>query len=95
MRSQGAHFPSRRLRLLLWLPVACLLVIGYFGFVYQGYREDGDSPPLHTWPIGAISWALAAIVAWTAIRREPGRLHLWLVSLALAAYVFWFAHGLI
>lgn len=72
-----------------------LLVVRYFGFVYQGYREDAGSPPLHTWPIGAVSWLLAAIVASTAIRRHPGRLHLWLVSLALAAYVIWFAHGLL
>jgi len=92
MRSDA---PSRRFRLFWWLPAVCLLVIGYFGFVYQGYREDADSPPLHTWPLGALSWFLAAAVASTAIRRQPGRLHLWLVSLALAAYAAWFVYDLL
>lgn len=81
---------DRKYGWLWWIPIAYLVVTGYFAFVYQGYREDAGSPPAQTWPLGVVSLPLAAIMAWTALRkRPPGELHLALIILAFVALALW------
>ena len=69
-----------------WLPIAYLTFMGTVGLAYQGYQEDDGSHPAQTWPLAAISFPLAALMTWTALRRRPpGRIHFSLIILALAA----------
>jgi hypothetical protein len=49
------------------------LIVGFWGWVYQGYIEDAGSEPMQSWPIGVGGYLLAGVLALVAIRRwRPG-----------------------
>jgi peptidoglycan/LPS O-acetylase OafA/YrhL len=45
------------------------LFVGFWGFVYQGYKEDAGFEPTQSWPIGVGGYLLAGVLALLAIRR--------------------------
>ncbi len=64
------------------------LFIGFWAFVYQGYVETAGMTPTRSWPIGAVAFAVAGVVALGAIAvsrpaMRPARLAA--VGLAIAA----------
>jgi hypothetical protein len=71
---------------LWWLPIAYLTAMGIFGLLYQGYVEDAGDKPIQSWRLAAISLPLAAVMAWTALRRQrPTPFQFWAIILALIA----------
>ena len=51
------------------LIVICLF-LGFWAFVYQGYTEDADSPPIQSWPVGAGCFAVAGTATFLLIRTR-------------------------
>jgi FtsH-binding integral membrane protein len=62
----GAAFLLRAITLVLLVPA--LIVIAWAAFNLQGYQNDPQSAVFQTWPVGVASLALAASLAWLAIR---------------------------
>jgi hypothetical protein len=52
----------------LVLLVPGLVVIAWAAFGLQGYQNDPQSDTFQTWPAGVTSLALAASLAWIAVR---------------------------
>lgn len=69
--------------------MAVSLFIGFWAFVYQGYREDTGSQPTDSWPLGVACFGLAGVMTIRAVRRalpglRPGPLAVVVLVVALA-----------
>ena len=53
----------------LAVAIAIGLFIGFWGFAYQGYTEDGGVEPTQSWPIGVGGFLVAGVLAVIALRR--------------------------
>jgi len=64
------------------LALGACFFLGFWAFVYEGYREDAGSNPVTTWPLGAVLYAAAVLIAlWMVRLRKPdlsGRQLSWL-----------------
>jgi hypothetical protein len=79
----GTTFLLRALLLVLVVPA--LIFVAYAALSLQGHQEDFPSQPMQTWPIGISSLALAATVAWAAVRPSKG-LQPVVIAIAIVAF---------
>jgi hypothetical protein len=73
-------------------------VFGFWAFVYQGYREDFGSTPIHSWPYGAGLFGAAGVLIVLMIRRARPDLsgtRLGLIAVWLALLLLFAALGLL
>jgi len=83
--SRGPAFLLRATTLVLLVPA--LIVIAWGAFNLQGYQNDPQSAVFQTWPIGVASLALAASLAWKAIRPSGEPLQKIVAAAAFAVFV--------
>jgi hypothetical protein len=82
---RGAGFWLRAITLVLIVPG--LVIVAWAAFGLQGYQNDPQSDVFETWPAGATSLALAACIAWMAIRPSKTSLQKIVTGGAFAAFV--------
>jgi hypothetical protein len=83
-------FVLRALALVLLVPG--LVVLAWAAFGLQGYQNDPQSAVFHTWPLGVTSLALAASLAWMALRPSEESLQKIVAGAAFVVFLLsWIA----
>jgi hypothetical protein len=69
--------PYRFLAAVSAVGIAVCIFVGFWAFVYQGYKEDTGSEPTQSWPIGVGAFAIAVLLAIVAARNGWPGLKAW------------------